>query len=391
MELLGQDLYIVSNEKSLTNEHLISLTSMYMPLLSPLAVCLYFTLLRRPMASKNFDSHLHLCERLQCNIIDLQKARIELEHYLLLKTYFQSENNKKIYLYETQYPLSINSFLHHPTFARMLLAKVGNDYVDRYSQEVIVNHDLEDFREITERMPLSISDWTMDKETFYRSTVEMLPSDKTEDPYVEYDIISYLKINDPDEFMIPRSKISVKDVEYINSYGLKYQLRKEDMIKILHKNITRSTGKLDKEKFAAACASKSIIDSDMVSDYTISPLEFASFKVEGVLRSDEAKAIREIQSEYMLDNETMNFIIEKSIQNTESHRVVPNYISTVAKDFVTKKANSDTSTNVTKKKTTRTYRRVESVPEYEEMTNVPSVDMDDLKSRLEGVRKKRVM
>ena len=198
-------------------------------------------------------------------------------------------------------------------------------------------------------------------------------------------------MNDPDEFMIPRSKISVNDFEFINSYGLKYHLRKEDMIKILHKNITRSTGKLNKEKFAVACASKSVIDSEEVTDYTISPLEFASFKVEGSLRSDEAKAIREVQSEYMLDNETMNFIIEKSIQNTESHRVVPNYISTVAKDFVTKKTNAEVPSNVSKKKTTRTYRRVESVPEYEEMSNVPSVDMDELKTRLESIRKKRVM
>lgn len=391
MELLGQDLYIVSNEKSLTNEHLISLTSMYMPLLSPLAICLYLALLKRPMSSKNFDSHLRLCERLQCNIVELQKARIELEHYLLLKTYFQSENNKQIYLYETQYPMSINSFLHHPTFARMLLSKVGNEYVDRYSQEVIVNHDLEEFHEITELMPLSISDWTMDKETFYRSTVEMLPSDKSEDPYVEYDIISYLKLNDPDEFMIPRSKISVNDVEYINSYGVKYQLRKEDMIKILHKNINRSTGKLNKEKFASACASKSSVDVESTLDYTISPLEFASLKLEGVLRSDEAKAIRDVQNEYRLDNETMNFIIEKSIQNTDSHRVVPNYIATVAKDFVTKKNNLDTRISEPKKKTTRSYRRVESVPEYEEISNVPSVNLDELKTRLEAIKKKRVM
>lgn len=394
MELLGQDLYIIAHEKSLNSEQLSSLTNMYMPLLSPHAICLYLTLLKRPLSSKNYDSHLHLCETLQCTITQLQSARIELEHFLLLKTYVQSENGINFYIYETQYPLSTTSFLRHSTFARLLVNKVGNEYYERYSQEIIRLQQATNTQEITEHLKINIQDWTIDKENFIRSNMEIIPDDRQEDPYIEYDIISYLKNNDPNEFMIPRNKISTSDVELINSYGLRYQLHKDEMIRILHKCINRSTGKLNKDAFMIACASKSTVTNTKSPDYTMLPLEFATCLLEGNLRSDEIKAIRAIQNEYLLDNQSMNYIIEKSIKNTDTHRIVNNYMIAVAKDL-TKKNESEKSNNkeskVTKRTSSKSYRRVESVPEYSVTEEEKQINMDSLKSKLEAVKKKRVM
>lgn len=397
MELLGQDLYIIVEEKSLNAQQMAALTNVYMPLLSPLAVCLYLVLLKRPVSSQNYDSHLHLCETLQCSITKLQESRVELEQYLLLKTYVQSGQGQRLYFYETQYPLSVHSFLRHGTFARLLLNKMGSEYVERYSQEVLRLHQISDAQEITERLQVTMQDWTIDKEEFIRSTMNNLPNDKQEDPYNEYDIISYLKNNDPNEFMIPRSKISMSDVELVNSYGLHYQLNKEEMIKILHKCVNRSTGKLNKDSFIMACAAKSKVETKQKAEYSMHPLEFASCLLDGSLKSDEVKAIREIQAMYLFDNQTMNMIIETSIKNTEQHRVVPNYIATVAKNYTnskkvdTEEVKTETKSAPKKKSTSRGYRRVGVVPDYEKIEQVPEVDPTKLKEKIDAIRKKRVM
>lgn len=387
MQLIGNDYYMLSSEKSLNSEQMNSLMNMYMPLVSPLAMCLYMALLQQPLTTQSYDTHLHLCERLQCTITQLEEARLELEHFLLLKSYVKEVTDKNLYIYDVQYPLYISEFLRHFTFARLLLNKVGTDYIERYSNDVTMIQDIEECQEITSQMKISITDWNSEKEEFIRQNIDNLPSDK-KDPYADYDMITYLRKVDPNEFTIQRSKLTQNDIEYIDLLGAQYQINKEEMVKILHKTINRTSGKLEKEKFATQCISHSPILNKRQANYSMEPIEYATCLLEAPLKSEEVKAIRTIQNDYKFDNPTMNYIIECSINRTTSHRVVPNYLLTFAKNLTSQKQIEE---KVTKKKSSKSYRRVESIPSYEIEESVDEVDLNELQSKLEQIKKKRVM
>ena len=206
MELVGNDLYMLKETKSLRLEEIESITTMYQPLLSPRAICLYFSLLKMPISTQPYDTHNHLCERMSCSINELVSARKELEHYLLLKSYVTSMSKSTVYIYEVKRPLTKIKFLKHGVFSRILVNKVGNDYVERISKDIHELKDYSNYEEVTELMNISLDSWTDFKEEEYQAILSNIPEKKSSDVYQIFDILMYLKRHDANEFQFKWSK-----------------------------------------------------------------------------------------------------------------------------------------------------------------------------------------
>ena len=116
ISLLPADTYTVVNKSIITEDDKKNIISLYEPIIGPLAVCLYFTLIRDlsilEIISKDYTHH-HLMTMMKSSIDTIRQARESLEGVGLLKSYYK-EGEPNSYVYELYSPLSPKEFLSSP-------------------------------------------------------------------------------------------------------------------------------------------------------------------------------------------------------------------------------------------------------------------------------------
>lgn len=383
METLGNDLYMIKETRSLSMNEIDALMNLYQPLLSSRAICLYFSLLKMPISKQPYDTHHHLCERMQCSINELVEARKELEHFLLLKSYTTIINNSKIYIYNIKRPLTRRKFLKHEIFSRMLMNKVGNDYVERIVIDVKEQHDYSNYKEITELMEIPTTNWTDFKEQEFQEVIEQVPDASKDDAYQKFDILSYLHKYDAREFMLPWSTIKKEDINTINDLGQQYKISYDQMIIALNGAINRRSKEINFSKLSDMCRKYSNIELEVtLSD---DPMKYAvAIHPRKYLTDSEKNAVLTIKERYRdkVSNEVINNAIETCISNTSQHHIILNYVVKVIEDVVN---NKERKVTITKK---GKYRRVEEIPEYNlDSQNLEEIGEEQIKANMERMRK----
>lgn len=125
--LLPADTYTVINRSIITEEDKNNVITLYEPLIGPIAISLYFTLLRDikllDFISKDYTHH-HLMTMMSTSIETIKIARQSLEGVGLLKTYFK-EGDPNSYVYELFSPLSSREFFASPIFNIALYNSIG--------------------------------------------------------------------------------------------------------------------------------------------------------------------------------------------------------------------------------------------------------------------------
>ena len=90
--LLPADTYTVVNKSIITEEDKNNIFSLYAPIIGPIAISLYFTLLHdiklNDIISTEYNHH-HLMTIMKSSLEDIKLARKTLEGVGLLKTYFK--------------------------------------------------------------------------------------------------------------------------------------------------------------------------------------------------------------------------------------------------------------------------------------------------------------
>ena len=108
ISLLPADTYTVVNKSIITEDDKKNIISLYEPIIGPIAISLYFTLLRdiRLLEFISTDyTHHHLMTIMKSSIEIIKIARESLEGVGLLKSYFK-EGEPNSYVYELYSPLS---------------------------------------------------------------------------------------------------------------------------------------------------------------------------------------------------------------------------------------------------------------------------------------------
>ena len=110
MELVDKVILLEDDKKNII--------SLYQPIIGPIAVSLYFTLLNDLSILdyiSNDYTHYHLMVTMSSSLDTIKKARESLEAVGLLKTYYK-EDTVNNYIYELYSPVSAHEFFSHPIF-----------------------------------------------------------------------------------------------------------------------------------------------------------------------------------------------------------------------------------------------------------------------------------
>lgn len=386
MDLLGNDLYMIKETKMLRSDELDSLMNLYQPLLSSRALCLYFSLLKMPVSSQMYDTHSNLCTKMNCSINELLVARKELEHYLLLNSYYTNAGKNKVFVYDVVLPKTPLKFLKHDVFSRLLVNVVGNDYVERIIKNQNELHDFSKLENITELMQISFDEWNDFKEDCFQNTISEINDIEESEPYKMYDILGYLKRTDPSAFKIPWDKMSQNDFVKINKLGQRMMVDYNQMLIVINQAINRTTFEMDYDTLQSLCAKYSKVE--FVVDINDNPMNYAlAIHPKKFLTQKEQNEIVAIINSYgnKVANNVINNAIAASIANTTEHHVVRTYVEKVIESTLHTKKSSNT------KKTTSyngKLKRVEEIPNYNyNNSNIEAVDEAQIKANLELLSK----
>ena len=159
ISLLPADTYMVINKSIITEDDKRNIIALYEPIIGPIAVCLYFTLLRdiqvMDYISMKDYTHHHLMSVMKSGIEIIKLARESLEGVGLLKSYVK-EGNSNSYVYELYSPLSPKEFFASPVFNITLYNNLGkNEYELIKSSYELPKVDIGDYEDISRTLDLT--------------------------------------------------------------------------------------------------------------------------------------------------------------------------------------------------------------------------------------------
>ncbi|MCU9601248.1 replication initiation and membrane attachment family protein [Pallidibacillus thermolactis] len=136
-EIIPGDQYIVSIDGMQNIGDNKVLTLLYQPLIGPVCISLYFTLLNQVEDGKletEPASHYYLMNLLDLNLSQIYEARQKLEAIGLMETYMKENEDLRSFIYVMKPPLSPKQFFTDGLLNIYLYQKVGRDYYNRLKQ-----------------------------------------------------------------------------------------------------------------------------------------------------------------------------------------------------------------------------------------------------------------
>lgn len=241
--LLPADVYTVINKSIISDEDKKNLIALYEPIVGPVAISLYLSLVNDldilKIQSKDLTHH-HLMCKMKCDLLSIKKARETLESVGLLKTYYK-DGDVASYIYEIYSPMSAKEFLSHPIFNVVLYNNIGKqEYENIILQYQKINFNLEGYEDISKKI----------NETFKSSTIvpefdvrEVEKNSVNASNIIDFDaLIAYLPKNVFNERSLTKR---IKDL--INNLAYVYNLDTMKMAEIIRSTLNENGFIVDKE------------------------------------------------------------------------------------------------------------------------------------------------
>lgn len=241
--LLPADTYTVINKSIITEDDQKNIISLYEPIIGPVAVSLYFTLLRdiRLTAFISTDyTHHHLMRIMKSSIEVIKIARESLEGVGLLKSYFK-EGEPNSYCYELYSPLSPKEFFSSPIFNVTLYNNLGKtEYELMKAEYELPKIDLKEYEDISKELNLT-----------FKSSSNIEPIETKEkqtlNVKLESNIDFDLLLSSMPKGVLKPNSLTKKMKELIEQLAFIYDLDTLKMVEILRTVITEK-GTFDKEE-----------------------------------------------------------------------------------------------------------------------------------------------
>ncbi|MBQ4032068.1 MAG: DnaD domain protein [Bacilli bacterium] len=241
--LLPADTYTVINKSIITEEDRKNIISLYEPIIGPIAVSLYFTLLRDIRLSdyvSNDYTHHHLMAIMKSSIDVIRIARESLEGVGLIRSLVKEGDNNS-YVYELYAPLSPKEFFSSPVFNVTLYNNIGKTEYDNLILEFqIPKVDLKEYEDISKEIDLTFKS-SPNMETF--ETKDHNSLNLRFDSNVDFDLL----ISSLPKGIIRENTFTKKLKELINQLAYIYDLDTLKMIEIIRTVIT-DKGTIDREE-----------------------------------------------------------------------------------------------------------------------------------------------
>ena len=243
ISLLPADTYTVVNKSIITEDDRKNIISLYQPIIGPIAISLYFTLLNdiTILDYLSIDyTHYHLMVRMSATLETIKKARESLEGVGLLKTYYKEGENDS-YVYELYSPLSPKEFFASPIFNVTLYNNIGKkEYEYLASAYELPKIDLKEYQDISKELNVTF------KST---STIEAIEAKEKNslDIKLQSNIDFDLLISSFPKGIIKESTFTKKTRELIEQLSFIYDLDTLKMVELIRTTITEK-GTIDKEQ-----------------------------------------------------------------------------------------------------------------------------------------------
>ena len=243
ISLLPADTYTVVNKTIITEDDRKNIISLYEPIIGPVAVSLYFTLLNDlklvDFISNDFTHH-HLISIMKSSLETIRLARESLEGVGLLKTFFR-EGEPNSYVYEIYSPLSPKEFFASPIFNVTLYNNIGKSEYELLKCEYeLPKIDIKGYEEISKEL-----------NKIYKSSSVVANFDVKEkrslsiplENMIDFDLV----LSSLPRGLVKENALTKKTKELIQQLAYIYDLDTLKMIEILRNNITER-GTFDKEQ-----------------------------------------------------------------------------------------------------------------------------------------------
>ena len=240
--LLPADTYTVVNKSIITEEDKNNIFSLYAPIIGPIAISLYFTLLHdiklNDIISTEYNHH-HLMTIMKSSLEDIKLARKTLEGVGLLKTYFK-EGDTNSYVYEIYSPLSAKEFFASPILNVTLYNNIGKTEYELLKEEYqIPRIDLKEYEDISSSLDMTFKSSAMfepiDTKSHTSGNISLNGN-------IDFDLI----ISSLPKGLISEKAFTKKIKELIEQLYFIYDLDNLKMIEILRMVITEK-GTIDKD------------------------------------------------------------------------------------------------------------------------------------------------
>jgi len=243
ISLLPADTYTVVNKSIITEDDRKNIISLYEPLIGPIAVSLYFTLLRDIRLSdyiSNDYTHHHLMTMMKSSIEIIRIARESLEGVGLLKTYYK-EGEINSYVYELYSPLTPKEFFASPIFNVTLYNNIGKTEYDNLILEFQAPKlDLKEYEDISKPIDLTFKS-SPNIDTF--ETKDHNSLNIKFDNNVDFDLIE----SSLPKGLLRENTFTKKTKELIQQLSYIYDLDTLKLIEII-RTVIKDNGTIDREE-----------------------------------------------------------------------------------------------------------------------------------------------
>ena len=315
MELKANDLYRIECQDSIAANELFSLSILYSPFLSSLALQLYYFLVAEANQVDISLTHDRICTILNQNIVDIENARGQLEELLLLKTFCRHEDEVDYYIYQVCMPLLPNDFLKHDVFGRMYAQAVGLQQYEITKQMCMhPSVQKENFVDISKPFQNRfLSNWNKEKEEeFHRIRPSQDVKNEISDLQINFDYDAFLQ--DLSFLAVPASARTKQSLKVIGELATIYGIDPKRMGVLVSRCIDLKDKTLDEQKLRSRCRSEKsayVNPNTPKTKYDVAPVQFLKNIQNGVaVTAADTKLLEDLVRNMKLSPSVVNVLIE---------------------------------------------------------------------------------
>ena len=315
MELKANDLYRIECQDSIASNELFSLSILYAPFLSSLALQLYYFLVAEANQVEISLTHDRICTILNQNIVDIENARGQLEELLLLKTFCRHEDEVDYYIYQVCMPLMPNDFLKHDVFGRMYAQAVGLQQYEITKQMCMhPNVQKENFVDVSKPFQNRfLTNWNKEKEDeFHRIRPSQNVKQEISDLQINFDYDAFLQ--DLSFLAVPASARTKQSLKVIGELATIYGIDPKRMGVLVSRCIDLKDKTLDEQKLRSRCRSEKsayVNPNTPKTKYDVAPVQFLKNIQNGVaVTAADTKLLEDLVRNMKLSPSVVNVLVE---------------------------------------------------------------------------------
>lgn len=372
MQLKAKDSYRIECLEGFNNSSLVSLMSLYQPIIGRDAVIFYETCIAEGMGQRTLETHSRLSSIMNMDIPTLEKARMKCEQFFLMRTFVKEEEEKNQYIYTFYPPLNVQSFLKNDCYARLLLKALGQK-----QYELTITKTMQQplnkmgYKDVTEAFDKRILEsWDMDNEVQFSKIQPSYNFSETDHSNINFDYESL--INTTSAIVFPIEARTKENMRIIGEYATLYGISANKMRLLIGRCINLSMNTLDIERLKRLCAVQNPDETGTSKDpYKLSPVAFLQSRQQGLpVASVDRKILEYLAMDLQMSKEVINVLVEY-VLNINHNRLTKKFIESIASTWVREKVSTEEQAiAMTKKIVQTTYnskpKKKDVLPAYYE-------------------------